>query len=55
MIGNGNQTYQTVIELVEAWRPAKNYGHESKFQNDLSDFLDEELNKQNDSGMGIRL
>ena len=52
MIGNGNQTYQTVIELVEAWRPAKNYGHESKFQNDLSDFLDEELNKQNDSGMG---
>jgi len=51
MFGEGNQTYQKVVELAEAWRPAKDYGHESKFQNDLSDFLDEQLNEQNTGGM----
>lgn len=52
MIGQGNQLYQEVIGLVEAWRPAEDYGHESKFQNDLSDFLDEELNRRQDGPMG---
>ena len=46
MFGQGNQTYQTVLELVTAWRPSKDYGHESKFQKELAEFLDEELNKQ---------
>lgn len=52
MFGQDNQTYQKVVELLDAWRPSQDYGHESKFQSELSDFLDEELNKQNDGLMG---
>lgn len=55
MIGGGNQTFQTVIDLVRAWRPEKDYGHESKFQNDLAEFLDEELNEQSGGGIGDML
>jgi hypothetical protein len=46
MFGQGNQTFQDVVELLQAWRPSQDYGHESKFQNELADFLDEELNNQ---------
>ncbi|WP_336001700.1 hypothetical protein [Halorientalis halophila] len=52
MFGEGNQTYQQVVELVDAWRPSQNYGHESKFQKELSEFLDEELNRQTGGIMG---
>lgn len=52
MFGGGNQTYQTVVQLVEAWRPSQDYGHESKFQTELSDYLDEQLNQQGGGGMG---
>lgn len=51
MFGQGDQTYQTVVDLVEAWRPSQNYGHESKFQNELADFLDEQLNEQSGGGV----
>ena len=50
MFGQGNQTYQKVVDLVHAWRPSQDYGHESKFQKELAEFLDEQLNNQ-DSGM----
>ena len=46
MFGQDNQTYQEVIQLVDAWHPSQDYGHESKFQNELSDYLDTHLNEQ---------
>jgi hypothetical protein len=51
MFGHDDQTYQTVIELVEAWRPSQDYGHESKFRKELAEFLDKELNSQSSSMM----
>lgn len=52
MIGQGNDTYELVVNLVDAWRPSQNYGHESKFQKEVSEFLDEQLNKDIGGGMG---
>jgi len=52
MFGQGNQTYQKVVDLLHAWRPSQDYGHESKFQKELAEFLDEQLNNQNDGLMG---
>ena len=52
MFGQDSQTYQRVVELIDAWRPSQDYGHESKFQNELSDFLDEHLNEQSGGPMG---
>lgn len=51
MFGQGNQTYQTVVDLIQAWRPTQDYDHESKFQKELADFLDKELNRQSGSVM----
>lgn len=48
----GEQTARHVLDLVEAWSPEKAYGHESKFQNDLKAFLDEQLNEQG-GGTGL--
>lgn len=44
MLG-GNQKFQEVVDLVERWRPSQDYGHESKFQNELQEYLDECLNE----------
>ncbi|AQL41552.1 hypothetical protein BV210_01955 [Halorientalis sp. IM1011] len=52
MFGQGNQTYQTVVDLLHAWRPSQDYGHESKFQKELADFLEVELNEHSDGMMG---
>jgi hypothetical protein len=52
MFGQGDQTFQTVADLVEAWRPSQDYGNESKFQNELSEYLDEHLNEQTGGGIG---
>ena len=52
MFGQGNQTYQRVGQLIDAWRPSQDYGHESKFQNELAEFLDEQLNEQTGGGLG---
>lgn len=53
MFGQDNQTYQLVVNLVEAWNPSEDYGHESGFQNELEEFLDKQLNdEQSSSGMG---
>ena len=51
MFNGGSQTFETVIRLVEGWSPTREYDHESKFQKELSGYLDEELN-QDGSGMG---
>jgi hypothetical protein len=53
MIGGGNQPFQAVVDLVEAWRPAKDYGHENKFQTELSEFLDEQLNESSGGPGGM--
>ncbi|WP_436934097.1 hypothetical protein [Halovenus marina] len=55
MFGQDSQTYQTVVDLLEAWRPSQDYGHESKFQQELSEYLDEQLNSQTNSGFGDML
>ncbi len=46
----GGQKFNEVLDLVELWRPKKEYGHERKFQNELQEFLDTELNEK-DRGM----
>ncbi|WP_312908560.1 hypothetical protein [Natronosalvus caseinilyticus] len=54
MMGGDQQTFDRVIELVEAWIPRKAYGHERKFQSELQDYLDQQLNKtQKRGGMGL--
>jgi len=54
MIG-GNQLFQDVLRAVDAWIPSKEYGHESKFQNELQEFLDGELNAGGGGGLGLDL
>lgn len=52
-MGGDQQTFDLVIDLVDAWIPKKEYGHERKFQSDLQDYLDYELNeRQSSGGMG---
>lgn len=50
MMGGDQQTFDLVIDLVEAWIPKKEYGHERKFQSELQDYLDYELNERQGSG-----
>ncbi|MDF9744436.1 hypothetical protein [Natrinema salsiterrestre] len=53
MMGGDQQTFDLVIDLVEAWIPEKAYGHERDFQSELQDYLDYELNeRQGGGGMG---
>lgn len=40
----GQQSGPQVLQLVEAWVPEKAYRSESKFQNDLKDYLEQQLN-----------
>lgn len=54
MMGGDQQTFNEVIDLVDAWIPEKAYGHERKFQSELQDYLDYELNEARGSGgMGL--
>jgi hypothetical protein len=46
------QTFRRTLEGVQSWIPAKAYGHESKFQNDLQEFLNTYLN-DGSGGMGL--
>ncbi|WEL20886.1 hypothetical protein [Halorhabdus sp. BNX81] len=56
MIGGDQQLFEDVLGIVEYWVPSKAYDHESKFQNELQEFLDVELNDSEDQGpMGIEL
>ncbi|WP_225332918.1 hypothetical protein [Halomicrobium urmianum] len=45
MIGGVSQLFNEVLDLVEYWIPREAYGHERKFQSELQDFLDEQLNE----------
>lgn len=40
----GNQLGPQVLDLVEAWVPEKAYRKETRFRDDLMDFLDDRLN-----------
>ena len=50
MFGGGQQTFQQVVDLLDQWRPEKAYRSERKYQQDLQDYLDEQLNS---GGMGV--
>ena len=52
MLGGG--VGQTVLKLVEEWNPSQEYDHERKYQSELQDFLDENLN-QSGGGTGFGL
>jgi hypothetical protein len=46
------ELFRIVINEIQNWIPSQNYDHESKFQNELSDLLDERLNENNASPTG---
>lgn len=53
-MGGDQQTFHEVVDLVDAWIPEKAYGYERKFQSELQDYLDYELNETRGSrGMGL--
>lgn len=39
----GGQLGPQVLDIVESWRPRKKYRSETKFQNDLKEYLNEQL------------
>ena len=51
MIGGG--LCGEVVQYVEEWIPSKSYRKETKFQNDLQDYLDQRLNKSDGMGIGV--
>ncbi|MDS0280353.1 hypothetical protein NDI85_21440 [Halomicroarcula sp. S1AR25-4] len=53
MMGGDQQTFNDVLDLVEAWIPEEAYGHEREFQSELQDYLDYQLNEAQNDGMGI--
>jgi len=53
MMGGDHQIFDQVVDLVDAWIPQQAYGHERKFQSELQDYLDQELNEQQGGGMGL--
>lgn len=44
MIGGDHQTFQQVVDAMERWIPEKKYRRETKFRDDLQDYLDAQLN-----------
>lgn len=55
MIG-GRVSDREVVQAIERWIPSQDYDHERKFQSELQDYLDEELNSQGgllDGGGGV--
>lgn len=50
MIGGG--VGPDVLDLVKRWTPSQVYDHERKYQSELQDYLDEQLNEQG-GGMGL--
>lgn len=53
MLGGDQQLFEEVVRAVDVWIPSKAYGHEAKFQNELKDFLDAELNSGTQGGLDI--
>jgi hypothetical protein len=51
-LGNNQQLASKVSSAIEDWTPSEAYGHESKFQNELQEYLDRRLNSGNDMMLG---
>ncbi|MFC7325043.1 hypothetical protein ACFQMF_10685 [Halorubrum rutilum] len=51
-LGNNQQLASKVSSAIEDWTPSEAYGHESKFQNELQEYLDQRLNSGNDMMLG---
>lgn len=52
MIGGG--VGPEVLDLVKQWNPSQVYDHERKYQSELQDYLDEQLNNHGSSmGLGM--
>lgn len=52
MLGGGQQLFNDTIRGVKAWSPSKEYDHERKFQSELQEWLDQNLNSGGDGMMG---
>jgi len=48
----GGQTGPQVWDLVQQWIPSEVYDHERKYQSELQDYLDEQLNSGGEMGLG---
>jgi len=46
LMGN-QQLARDVVSAIEEWTPSEAYDHESKFQNELQEYLDHRLNANN--------
>lgn len=51
MMGGG--LCNEVVRYVDEWIPKRNYRTETKFQNDLQDYLDHRLNESGGTGLGM--
>lgn len=51
-LGGDQQLARNVVSAIEDWTPSEAYNHESKFQNELQEYLDRRLNSGNDTMMG---
>jgi len=49
----GNRIGPQVWEIVQQWNPSEVYDHERKYQSELQDYLDEQLNGGGQRGMGL--
>jgi len=50
MFGGESQLFRDTVDLIERWVPKRKYRTERKFQTDLQNYLDEELNAQGGGG-----
>lgn len=50
-LNSNQQLARDVVSAIEEWTPSEAYGHESKFQNELQEYLDRRLNAN--SGMTL--
>lgn len=53
MMGGNRQLFEDVLSHVEYWIPDKAYQHERKFQSELKELLETELNSANNDPLGM--
>ncbi|MBX0293632.1 hypothetical protein [Haloarcula nitratireducens] len=49
-MGGDQQTFGQVVDSMKAWIPQEAYDHERKFQSELQDYLDTQLNENQGNG-----
>jgi len=49
----GNNLGSQVWDLVKAWTPSQEYGHEREYQSELQEYLDKQLNENSGQSMGF--